>query len=196
MQEWLIAVVESLGYAGVFFATLIESTFMPVPAEITVIPAGMLAAKGSLNYWGALACASSGVIAGSMVNYWVGLRFGRALLLKYGRYIFLKPAFLIKTERFFARYGVIAAFMGRLLPGVKHYIAFVAGIARMKFLPFVAASSLGGLIWMWLLLQVGFMAERSAQNSEEGLGSLENILIAVTLISVVVWIVKEKLMKH
>lgn len=196
MEQWLLQLVDRLGYLGIFAATLIESTFVPVPAEVTMVPAGMLAAQGELNYWAALISGAAGVLAGSIINYWVGLRFGRALLLRYGRYIFIKPDFLEKTELFFVRYGRLAVFMGRLLPGIKHYIAFVAGIARMKFAPFVTYTAFGGLIWIWILLQVGFMAERSAENGHASVSGLELVLIAITVITIVAWIVKNKLMRH
>ncbi|MCC7260055.1 MAG: DedA family protein [Alphaproteobacteria bacterium] len=196
MEEWLLDLVHTLGYLGVFIATLIESTFVPIPAEMTMIPAGILAAKGEFNYWMVLFSSTLGVIAGSLVNYWIGLRFGRALIIRYGKYIFIKHSFLEKTEKFFARYGGAAAFMGRLLPVVRHYIAFVAGIARMKLQPFFIYSSLGGLIWMWILLQVGFMAERSKENGITDISSLDMTLIAVAIISLFAWLIKNRLMKH
>ncbi len=196
MEHWLLELVTHLGYLGIFVATLIESTFVPIPAEVTMIPAGILAAKGELNYWLVLASATAGVIAGSLINYWIGLRYGRALVVRYGPYVFIKPEFLGKTELFFARYGWLAVFLGRLLPGVKHYISFVAGIARMKFQPFFTYTAFGGLIWIWIILQVGFMAERSAENGNSSVSTLEMALVAVAVISLAAWIAKKKLMRH
>ncbi len=197
MEHFLLELVKQLGYLGLFVATLIESTFIPIPAEVTMIPAGMLAAHGELSYWGILVSATAGVIVGSIINYWIGIRFGRALLLTYGKYIFLKPDSLRKTERFFAKYGGLAVFLGRLLPGIKHYIAFVAGIACMPFRPFVMFTAIGGLIWIWLLLHVSYLAELKAERDGTGdLSSLEWIVAAVVAISVVAWLLKSKLMKH
>lgn len=196
MEQWLLDLVEHLGYVGIFVATLIESTFVPIPAEVTMIPAGMLAAKGEMNYWLALISSVLGVIAGSCINYWIGIRFGRTFLLRYGRYIFIKPSFLHKTELFFARYGRMAVFLGRLLPGIKHYIAFVAGIAQMKFQPFITYTAFGGLIWMWVILQIGYMAEKQAEHSANSLSSLELIVIAITGVTIVAWFIKTRLMRH
>lgn len=196
MENFLLKLVEELGYVGLFVATLIESTFVPIPSEVTMIPAGMLAAQGKLWYWGVLFSATAGVLAGSMVNYWFGVKFGRALIVKYGKYAFLKPSSLHKTERFFARYGTMAVFLGRILPGVKHYIAFAAGIAMMPFRPFMYASAAGGLIWIWILLHVSYTAEKNAEKYGEGSHSMLWIIIAVVIISAAAWLIKEKMMKH
>jgi membrane protein DedA with SNARE-associated domain len=196
MEQWLMDLVDKLGYIGIFIATMVESTFVPIPAEVTVIPAGMLAAAGKINYWGALVSATAGVVVGSLLNYYIGLRFGRGLILRYGKYIFIKPEFLHKTEHFFARHGAFTVFIGRLLPGIKHYIAFVAGIAKMKLRPFLIYTSFGGLIWIWLLLQIGFMAEKQEMAGNGHITSVEMIAVAVTFITVVSWVVRSRMMKH
>lgn len=192
MEQLLIELVEHFGYLGIFIATLIESTFVPIPAEITMIPAGMLAAEGHFNYWIVLVTATAGVVAGSLINYWIGLYFGRNIIVKFGSYIFIKPQHLKKTELFFAQYGKMAVFLGRLLIGVKHYIAFAAGIARMQFKAFIVYTTLGGLVWVWLLLHIGFMAKKN----NTSIGELEIILISVAIITVVAWFIKQKFMKH
>lgn len=184
--------VKHLGYLGIFIATLIESTFIPVPAEITMIPAGMLAAEGYFNYWILLIISTAGVLAGSLINYWVGLRFGRSIIIKYGSYIFIKSEHLQKTEIFFAKYGKLAVFLGRLLLGVKHYIAFVAGIARMQLKPFIIYTSLGGIVWMWIILHIGFIAKHSNAST----GKLEIILSLVAIVTLITWLLKRKFMKH
>lgn len=182
-SNWLVDLIEQLGYLGIFISTLIESTFVPIPAEVTMIPAGMLVAEGKMDYWVALLSSTFGVIAGSAINYWFGYRYGRILILKFGKYIFIKPRHIEKTENFFQRYGAVAVFMGRLLPGVRHYIAFVAGVAQMKFRPFMIYTALGGLIWMWVLLQVGYMSQLNADNPDSHIGGLETAVIIVVIVS-------------
>lgn len=184
--------VEHFGYLGIFIATLIESTFIPIPAEITMIPAGMLAAEGHFNYWVVLITATAGVLAGSLINYWIGLHFGRTLITKYGSYIFIKNQHLKKTELFFAQYGKLAVFLGRLLIGVKHYIAFAAGIARMQFKAFIIYTLFGGLVWIWIILHIGFIAKQN----NTSIGELEIILISVAIVTLVAWLIKQKFMKH
>jgi membrane protein DedA with SNARE-associated domain len=188
--------VERMGYVGIFLLTTIESTFVPIPAEVTVIPAGILAAKGVMNYWLVIATSTLGVIAGSAINYWLGFHYGRKLILRYGKYVFMTPAFLEKTEKFFAKYGKLAVFLGRVLPGVKHYIAFAAGIAKMSIKPFLIYSALGGLVWMWLLVHIGYMAEINAEKGTSHFSSLEIISVAIVGVTLVALFVKQKMMKH
>lgn len=194
--EFLEHLVEKLGYVGIFLLTTVESTFVPIPAEVTVIPAGALAAKGVMSYWLVIATSTLGVIAGSAINYWLGYHYGRKLILRYGKYVFMTPAFLDKTERFFAKYGKLAVFLGRVLPGVKHYIAFAAGIAKMEIKPFLIFSALGGLVWMWLLVHIGYMAEISAEKGTSHFSSLEIIAIAITAATLLALFVKQRMMKH
>lgn len=197
LTQVLKELIEHLGYGGIFLATLIESTFVPVPAEITMIPAGMLVAQGVFNYWGVLASATLGVIVGSLINYLFGYYFGRTLLLKYGKYIFIKHKHIHKTERFFRKFGTLAAFSGRLLPGVRHYIAFAAGIAKMPVKPFLLASSAGGLIWMWIILQVGYMAQVKAdKNGGTDVSGLEMAVAAILIITALAYFVKVRMMRH
>ena len=196
MEALLLEIVLKLGYVGIFIATFVESTFVPIPSEVTMIPAGILVAKGDLSYAWTLISSTLGVIFGSCFNYWIGIRFGRGLLEKYGKYVFIKHEFLSKTERFFAKYGSFAVFIGRLLPGVRHYIAFAAGIANMRFKSFVIYTSVGGLIWMWILLEMGRMAEKNSANEEAAIGSFETIVIGISVITLLAWIAKKKLMKN
>ena len=195
-SDWLVDLIDQLGYLGIFLSTLIESTFVPIPAEVTMIPAGMLVAEGRMDYWITLLFATLGVIAGSAINYWFGYRYGRKLILRFGKYIFIKPRHIEKTENFFTRYGAVAVFMGRLLPGVRHYIAFVAGIGAMKPRPFLIYTSMGGLIWMWVLLQVGYMSQRNAENPESHVGGLEMAVILVVVVSALAFGVQRILMRR
>lgn len=194
VDSWL-NLVDSWSYPGIFLTTMIESTFVPMPAELTMIPAGILAAQGELNYWGVLVSSTAGVVVGSIINYWIGYRFGRTLLEKYGKYVFIKHDFLEKTEAFFEKYGAFAVFIGRLLIGIRHYIGFVAGIARFKFKSFVVYTSIGGLLWMFILLQIGYLSEKTAESSYSAVTNLQIIIVLLTIISVIAYGIKLYMMK-
>lgn len=196
IYSWLENLVSHLGYLGIFILTTVESTFVPLPAEFTVIPAGSLAAKGQLNYLLVLAASTLGVIAGSAINYWLGFQYGRRFILRYGKYIFIKPSFLKKTELFFAKHGGLAVLLGRILPAVKHYIAFVAGIAQMNKHKFFIYTTIGGVIWMWLLVHIGYMAEKTAAKGGSPVESIETVAISITVVTLLALFVKNKMMKH
>lgn len=159
----IVALVEYLGYFGIFIMTMIESTFLPIPSEITLIPAGFLISQGKMNGLLVLIISILGTLAGSLLNYAIAYKFGRSLLINYGRYFFLNPHKLSKIEAFFVKHGAISTFTGRLLPGVKHFISFPAGLGKMNLRLFCIYTSLGGAIWSLILILLGyFIGENSA----------------------------------
>lgn len=154
--EWLVQFVENLGYWGIFFMTFIESTFVPIPAEATMLPAGYLVHQGKLNFWLVLLASIVGTVGGAYFNYWLAKRFGRDLFIRYGKYLMMTPAKMAKLERFFDKHGAVSTFTGRLVPGLRHYISFPAGLAKMRVAPFLTYTALGGSIWMMVLLVLGY----------------------------------------
>lgn len=154
--QWLVEFVKSLGYSGVFIMTFIESTFIPIPAEITMIPAGYLVYEGQMNGYLVMISALLGTLGGSLFNYWIAVRYGRALFVKHHKIFLMKPNQLAKIEAFFEEHGAISTFTGRLLPGLRHYISFPAGLARMKLHWFCFYTALGGGLWMLLLFTLGY----------------------------------------
>lgn len=153
---WIVEWVKSMGYLGIFIMTMVESTFIPVPAEITMIPAGYLVQQGAMNGWLVMLSALLGTVTGALINYTIAYYFGRKLIMNYGRYFFMPQYKLIKMERYFEKYGIISTFIGRLLPGVRHYISFPAGLARMRLNLFILYTALGGGIWLAVLFILGY----------------------------------------
>lgn len=153
---WLVDFVYHLGYLGIFLMTFVESTFVPIPAEVTMIPAGYLIHQGKLDLVPVLLASILGTVGGAYFNYWLAKRYGRALFERYGKYLMVTPDKLDKLELFFYRHGAISTFTGRLLPGIRHYISFPAGLARMDLKKFVIYTALGGAIWMTVLVMLGY----------------------------------------
>ena len=154
--QWLVHFVHDLGYFGIFIMTLIESTFVPIPAEVTMIPAGYLVQQGHMNFWSVLSASVAGTVIGSYVNYWIAKHYGRTLFRKYGKYFMMTPQKLKKLEHFYSQHGSLSTFVGRLLPGLRHYISFPAGLAKMHLGRFCLYTALGGAIWMGILLGIGY----------------------------------------
>ncbi len=160
MYEFFLQVVwfvESLGYFGIFIMTFIESTFIPIPAEITLIPAGYLVQKGEMSGPLVLLVSALGTLGGALANYYIAYFFGRLLFVDKGKYFFLNQSKLNKIEKFFAEHGAISVFTGRFLPGVKHFISFPAGLAKMNLKLFALYTSIGGIIWCAVLITLGYM---------------------------------------
>ena len=184
--------VQTFGYTGIFIMTFIESTFIPIPSEFTLIPAGILIAKGELHLAPVLIFGLTGTLLGSFVNYFIAYYFGRKLFINYGKYFFLKPGQLLSLELFFNKYGVISTFFGRMLPGIKHFISFPAGLARMNLKLFTLYTLFGSFIWLSFLLYLGHII-----NANEELISIYirrfniAILFIVIFISILIYITKK-----
>ncbi len=153
---WLVDFVHHLGYIGIFLMTFVESTFVPIPAEVTMIPAGYLVQQGKMSLIPVLLASIFGTVGGAYFNYWLAKRYGRDLFIRYGKYLMMTPDKLDKLELFFYRHGAISTFTGRLIPGVRHYISFPAGLAKMNLKKFVIYTALGGAIWMTVLVLLGY----------------------------------------
>lgn len=157
------------GFALVFFFMTVESSFIPFPSEIVMIPAGFMAARGELTFHSpypdlavSIFVGVIGSLAGAYVNYFLSLRLGEPFLRKYGRWFFLKPAALDRAVEIFGRYGNLATFVCRLLPAIRQLISIPAGIAKMPIVPFTLFTGLGAGIWTSVLAFTGFWLGRTA----------------------------------
>jgi membrane protein DedA with SNARE-associated domain len=154
----LLHFLDSIGYTGLFIVSALESTFLPIPSEVTMIPTGYLIYQGKMSAIPAFLCTVAGTVVGSLVNYWVAYRFGRALFIKHGKYFLMNEDKLIKMEKFFAKHGPLSIFIGRLIFGVRHCISFPAGLARMHLGKFCFYTAAGGSLWIATLLGLGYAA--------------------------------------
>ena len=154
--NWLVATVEQMGVIGVFIMTFLESTFMPIPCEIVMIPAGYLIHQGVFDWYVVWPVSILGTIGGACFNYMIARYLGRKLFLRYGKYFLMSQEKLDRLELFFLKHGAFSTFIGRLIPGVRHFISFPAGLARMDLKLFILTTALGGGLWMGILLLLGY----------------------------------------
>jgi membrane protein DedA with SNARE-associated domain len=155
--------LEQSGYWGIFVLMMIESSFIPFPSEIVMIPAGALAADGRLNLWGAIAAGTAGSLAGALFNYYFARLLGRSFLLRFGRYFFLPEDRVRLAEQKWAEYGEITTFVCRLLPVIRQLISLPAGLARMNLARFCMWTTLGAGLWVALLTVCGYWLGDTAQ---------------------------------
>ena len=152
----IVSIVGDLGYAGIFILMFLESTFFPFPSEIVMIPAGYLVYKGEMNLFMVLFCGISGSLIGALFNYFLAIKLGRILLIKYGRYVLISEQTIKRMDDFFLNHGHISTFSGRLIPGVRQLISFPAGLAKMNLFTFCLYTSLGAAIWVIILTALGY----------------------------------------
>ena len=150
------------GLLIIFIFMTIESSFIPFPSEVVMIPAGFLAARGEMltgNLWIdcllAVVIGTTGSIAGALINYYLALYLGRTALHKYGKYFFLKEETVLRAEEIFREYGAAATFVCRLLPAIRQLISIPAGLAKMKLGSFLLFTGLGAGIWVVILTAIG-----------------------------------------
>lgn len=155
--NYIVETVGSLGYIGIFFMMFLESSFFPFPSEVVMIPAGYLAYKGEMNIYLAILAGVTGSLAGALFNYYLAVKYGRKVLIKYGKYAFIKEETIIKMETYFEKHGTISTFFGRLIPAVRQYISFPAGLAKMNLTLFSIYTSLGAAIWVIILAVLGYV---------------------------------------
>lgn len=179
---WLVDFVHHLGYVGIFLMTFVESTFVPVPAEVTMIPAGYLVQQGKMEFIPVLLASIVGTIGGAYFNYWLAKRFGRDLFIRYGKYLMVTDAKLAKLENFFAKHGAISTFFGRLIPGVRHYISFPAGLAKMDMRKFLIYTAAGGAIWMTVLVCLGYFIGQNEALATKYLPMIKLVIIGLTVL--------------
>ena len=167
--DQIAALAPVWGYVFVFVFMTVESSFIPFPSEIVMIPAGFLAARGELSFHAAtpdlvvaVAVGLAGSLVGAYINYFLSARLGEPFLRRYGKWFFLSPAALDRACEVFNRYGAAATFVCRLLPAIRQLISIPAGIARMPFGSFTLFTALGAGLWTTVLAGTGFWLGRTA----------------------------------
>lgn len=158
MVESFLNLFEQLGYGGIVVLMALESSFFPFPSEVVMIPAGVLAAQGRMDPWVAVLMGVLGSWLGALVNYYIAVWFGRPVLRRYGKYVLMPPHRLDRVEHFFVEHGEISTFTGRLIPAVRQYISFPAGLSRMNLARFLFFTGLGAGIWVTILVWIGYAA--------------------------------------
>lgn len=155
LQTWL-GWVKDWGYPGVIILMAMESSIFPVPSEVVIPPAAILASSGSsMTLPGVIAAGTFGSWLGSAITYWVARWVGRPVILRWGKYFFIPPEKLARAERFMHRYEGGGIFFARLLPVIRHLISIPAGIIRMGFLKFSILTTIGAAIWCAVLAWLG-----------------------------------------
>ncbi len=185
--NWIVRTVGDLGYPGIVFLMFLESSFIPFPSEVVMIPAGYLAYKGEMNLVLVILAGIFGSLAGALLNYYLAIKLGRPFLLHYGKYVMFNEASLQKMEDFFARHGHISTFTGRLIPVVRQYISLPAGLARMNLAVFSFYTSLGAGIWVAILALLGYFIGGNEMLIREYLRYIIVILVITVILGVVVY---------
>ena len=196
-QEWLLPLLRDNGLLIVFLTMVAESACIPIPSEIVVPYGGFLAAQGHTYLWLVIIAATAANMVGSLIAYAVGRYGGRALFLKYGRYVGVRKHHLDKADGWFERRGQLTVFFTRMMPGVRTFISLPAGIAKMPVGKFLLYSLLGSIPWNAALAYLGYGAGKAA--GEDPWGNLQEqfsrynhifyIVLGVVVVALIGWAV-------
>jgi membrane protein DedA with SNARE-associated domain len=189
LSAFIVATISALGYSGIVLLMAIESACIPLPSEIIMPFSGYLVALGRFNLWAVGVAGAFGCVLGSVVAYAVGMYGGRPLIEKYGRYVLVSHHDLDLADRWFARYGEVIVFTSRLLPVIRTFIAFPAGVARMNLTRFVLYTFAGSLPWCLGLAYVGQKLGEQ-WNKDETLKTLFHrfdFIIGIIAVLVIAW---------
>ncbi len=175
-----VGTLESSGYWGIFILMAIESSFIPFPSEIVMLPAGVLAHQEKMNVWLAIFAGTAGSLAGGLFNYYFARWVGRSFLERYGKYFFVAPEALHKADRVWEKHGELTTFVCRLLPAIRQIISLPAGLARMNLFRFCLWTTLGAGLWVTILTLTGYyLGDRAIQLWDEHKGPITLGVIAL-----------------
>lgn len=181
LAQSIVDLIFDWGYLGIFLLMALESSFIPFPSEIVLIPAGYLASQEKMSLGMIMLSGVGGSLLGAFVNYFLAFFVGRKFLQRYGKYFFIKENALHKMDTFFAQHGHISTFIGRLIPGIRQLISVPAGLAHMNLLVFSVFTTLGAAIWALVLVLLGYYIGENEALIKEYLQQITLTLLVVLL---------------
>lgn len=195
--HWLVETIGSMGYTGIVVLMAIESSFIPLPSEIVLPPAGYLASQGKMDLTFIIIAGTFGSLLGAYANYFLARKFGRPLFGVLEKYIGVSKHHLEKTEVFFQKHGEISTFVGRLLPVIRHLISLPAGIARMNLKHFTVYTLLGAAIWSTVLTLLGYYVGKEQELLHAWMKEITiiTLIACALLIGIYVWWNRKKAKK-
>ncbi len=181
MHEWILEWMQWVtdwGYWGVIVLMAMESSIIPVPSEVVVPPAAILAAmpNAEMSFWGVVIAGTVGSYVGSVIMYYTALWAGRPFIYRFGKYFFMPRHKVEKAEEFMRRYAAGGIFFARFLPVIRHLISIPAGMAKVSFLKFSVSTIVGSAIWCWVLAWFG---DKVGRNNPNILKSPEELIAAI-----------------
>lgn len=156
MEQYVLNLIDNLGYLGMFLGMILEAVIIIIPSELILATGGILAGQGIFNFWVAFFVGLFGSVFCAVIIYAMGYYGGKGFVKKYGKYFFMKEEDLDKTDTWFEKYGLIAACIGRNVPIIRTLISLPVGITRLSFKKFLIYTLLGSVPWTFVFVYFGY----------------------------------------
>jgi len=194
---WILDVTQGLGYAGITVLMAIESSFLPLPSEVIIPPAGYLASQGKMSLLLIIIAGTLGSVLGAAVNYLLSRSLGRFVIYKLAatraaRFFLITPEKIARAEIYFLENSGRATFFGRLIPVVRHLISIPAGFCRMPFGRFVFFTAAGAALWVSVLTALGYFIGANQQLIARYYREISWLLLILAVIWIIVKIFKNR----
>ena len=186
MGSFVIDLISSYGYFGMFLGMILEAVIIAIPSELILATGGILAGKEVLSFWGAFLIGLLGSVFCAVIIYFMGYFGGKPFIKKYGKYFFMKEEDIEKSDSWFNRYGLMAALIGRNFPIIRTLISLPIGIMQLSFWKFLLFTTIGSIPWTFVFVYVGYALGNNWIVINEYVGKLKTpitILLVILLIS-------------
>lgn len=198
VQAIITAIITALGYPGIALVMFAENLFPPIPSELVMPFAGFIVGKGEMNLVAVLLAGTIGAVLGALALYYIGMwadeTIIRRFIRRYGKFFFISEADIDKTLGFFAKYGEIVVFTGRLIPLVRSLISIPAGMNRMPMGRFLLWTTFGSLIWNGLLTYAGIVLGSQWENVLGLVDRYEKVALGIIAVGLI-WFVVNRVLK-
>ena len=198
--ETIVLIVKELGYLGIIIGMAVESSFIPFPSEVILLPAGALAATGEMNLLLVILSGVFGGLIGALINYYLALFLGRPAaeywIDKHGKFFLLDKKSVRRADKFFKNHGEITTFVGRLIPMVRQLISIPAGFSKMHLPKFMFFTTLGVGIWTSILVYIGYLFGNNLAWIDANKNVLTIISLIISLAIIIGYIIYERKKFH
>lgn len=181
MQHQLMEILTQYGYAGLYLLLALSMIGLPVPDQTIMTLFGYWSSLGHASLPAAWIFSWSGTMTGMLASYWIGKRFGRPFLERYGKWLFLTPLHLLRAEKWLHKYGVWTAAFGYFIPGVRHFTSYLSGAGKLKGWKYVIFAGSGAAFWSAIFLNLGY---HFGENWGMLSASLEKLIVLLILLAI------------